>query len=118
MTYDDGLLTVYTVTNSAQAGKKPVCALTVKGRHYYSIDSLGYNRFYTAMQAKEQISALVSIPGHEDVDFDDIVILDDGIKQYKVSLVQKLWDNDGIKTTKLTLSRLEENYAVSNNATC
>ena len=65
MTFDDGILTIYKIENTAQPGQMPVEGLTEKDRYYYGFDTLGINRFYTALQAQQQIEAVVNVPGWE-----------------------------------------------------
>ena len=112
MTFDDGLLTVYEKINIAEKGDKPEYALKFKMALYFGFDALGYNRFYTALQANSRIEAVVNVPMWEDIDSLDIVVLEDG-KQYTLSMVQRLIDKDGLKYTKLSLERLGESYVIN-----
>ena len=67
MTFDDGILTVYQTENIAEPGMKPVIGLKEKEKYYYGFGELGFNRVYTAMQAKQQIEAVVNVPGWNDI---------------------------------------------------
>lgn len=111
MTFDDGILTIYEVTNSAQPGAKPVPALAEKSRHYFEYETLGVTRYYTALQANQQIAAVVDIPGWNDVKTTDICVLEDG-GQYTVAMVQPTFDEDGLRITKLSLERVSQTYEV------
>lgn len=112
MTFDDGLLTVYEKVNIAEKGNKPTYSLKFKMALYFGFDVLGYNRYYTALQANNRIEAVVNVPMWENIDSLDIIVLEDG-KQYTLSMVQRLIDENGLKYTKLSLERLGENYAVN-----
>lgn len=112
MTFDDGLLTVYEKVNIAENGNKPVYALKFKMALYFGFDVLGYNRYYTALQANNRIESVVNVPMWEDIDTFDIVALEDG-KQYTLSMLQRLVDEDGLKYTKLSLERLGESYDIN-----
>lgn len=111
MTFDDGILTIYETENIGEPGMKPVTGLTEKARYYYGFDTLGYNRFYTALQAKQQIEAVVNVPGWNDIRIQDICALDNG-EQFRIVLSQQTLDEDGLRITKLSLERTGENYAV------
>lgn len=111
MTYDDGILNIYEPVNSSGKGEMPVMLLKLKTQHYYSFDALGYNRYYTALQARQQLEAVVNIPGWHDIKATDICALYDGT-QYKLATVQPLVGDDGLRFTKLSLERLGEAYVV------
>lgn len=111
MTFDDGILTIYEVTNSAQPGAKPAPALAEKSKHYFAYETLGVTRYYAALQADQQIAAVVDIPGWYDVKTTDICILEDG-GQYIISMVQPTTDEDGLRIMKLSLERVSQTYEV------
>lgn len=111
MTFDDGILTVYRPQNTAGPGDKPQPGLTFRGRYYYSISSLGVTRYYAAMQAGQDVSAIVTVPGWDDIITNDIVILDDG-RQYWAEMVQPETDAFGLRITRITLGVLSVDYQI------
>ena len=54
----------------------------------------------------------LTVTAVEDIDTFDIVALEDG-KQYTLSMLQRLVDEDGLKYTKLSLERLGESYDIN-----
>lgn len=111
MTFDDGILKVFELVNFAEAGDKPKLKLKEKERYYFGFDSLGYNRYYTALQTNHQITAVVNVPQWGDIETLDVIMLEDE-KQYTVGMVQRLVDEDGLRYTKISLERLGERYAI------
>ena len=111
MTFDDGILTVYRPQNTAGPGDKPQPGLTFRGRYYYSISSLGVTRYYAAMQAGQDVAAVVAVPGWDDIMTNDIVILDDG-RQYWAEMVQPETDAFGLRITRITLGVLSVDYQI------
>lgn len=111
MTYDDGILTVYRPENTAGPGDKPQPGLTFRGRYYYSISSLGVTRYYAAMQAGQDVSAIVTVPGWDDIITNDIVVLDNG-RQYWAEMVQPETDAFGLRITRITLGVLSVDYQI------
>lgn len=111
MTFDDGILTIYTVSNSAETGNKPIYTLTEKSKHYYGVDTLGFSRYYTALEANQQIECVVNIPLWHNIVPMDICVLENGI-QYMLRLIQPMADDQGLKITKLTLERISGAYAI------
>ena len=107
MTFDDGILTIYKVENTAHPGQMPVEGLTEKDRYYYGFDTLGINRFYTALQAQQQIEAVVNVPGWGDIAATDICALDNG-DQFRIVMRQPTLDDNGLRITKLSLERINE----------
>ena len=112
MTFDDGILTIYKVENTAQPGQMPVEGLTEKDRYYYGFDTLGINRYYTALQAQQQIEAVVNVPGWGDIAATDICALDNG-DQFRIVMRQPTLDDNGLRITKLSLERINEKYAIN-----
>lgn len=112
MTFDDGILAIYKVENTAQPGQMPVEGLTEKDRYYYGFDTLGINRFYTALQAQQQIEAVVNVPGWGDIAATDICALDNG-DQFRIVMRQPTLDDNGLRITKLSLERINEKYAIN-----
>lgn len=111
MTFDDGILTIYKTENIGEPGMKPVVGLVEKDRYYFGFDTLGINRYFTALQAKQQIECVVNIPGWDDIRATDICELEDG-SQFRIVMRQPTIDEDGLRITKLSLERLGDKYAV------
>ena len=111
MTFDDGILTVYRPQNTAGPGDKPQPGLTFRGRYYYGFASLGVTRYYAAMQAGQDVSAIVTVPGWDDIITNDIVVLDDG-RQYWAEMVQPETDEFGLRITRITLGVLSVDYQI------
>lgn len=105
MTFDDGILKIYRKDNAAAPGDMPKEELVLKSEHYFGFDVLGYSRYYTALQAQQNISAVVNIPDWHDISPLDVAELEDG-QQYKIRLSQPMKDENGLNITKLTLERV------------
>lgn len=80
---------------------------TLLSEHYFGYDVLGFNRYYTALQANQSISMVVNIPGWHDISVLDTVEMEDG-RRYLIRLCQPMTDESGLKITKLTLERVTE----------
>lgn len=113
MTFDDGVLTICQVTNRASPGMKPEPVLREKESYYFGYETLGVQRYYTAMQAKQRIEAVVCVPDWGDIQTEDICIMESG-RQYKIAMSQPTTDIDNLRITRLSLERLEENYVIQN----
>ena len=120
MNYDDGQVGIFTVANISVPGKKPTKGLTLVSSFRFGYADLGINRYYTALEAKQQIAAVVNIPGWEpgiEPDVTVAVIADadgsytNGV-QYTVRMVQPNTDDFGLRSTRLSLERINERYDV------
>ena len=111
MTLDDGILKVYSVENVAEPGMKPGYGLKFKSEHFFAFETVGIQRYYTAMQANSKVTDLVRIWEDREVTGKDICILEDK-RQYECSFVQHMKDEEGLRITKITLERLEKEYVV------
>lgn len=120
MTYDDGIVGVYELTKVKIPGKMPTDGLVEKERFYFGYETLGINRYYTALQANQTIEAVITIPGwntikantHIAIIADAYGVIDADSAQYRIVMVQPTTDEDGLRITRLSLERLGENYAV------
>ena len=111
MTFDDGILTIYSVENVGDPGMMPSPQLAEKEKYYFSFDTLGFNRYYTALQARQQIESVVNIPGWGNISATDICVLENGT-QFRIVMRQPTMDEDGLRITKLSLERIDEQYAI------
>lgn len=105
MTFDDGILKIYRTENVAEAGAMPVEKTMLKSEHYFGFDVLGYSRYYTALQAQQNISLVVNIPDWHDISVLDLAEMEDGCR-YIVRMHQPMKDENGLNITKLTLERV------------
>lgn len=105
MTFDDGILKIYKTENTAEPGDMPKEGLVLKSEHYFNFDVLGYNRYYTALQAQQNISAVVNIPDWHNITSLDVAETEDGT-QFRIRLAQPMKDENGLNITKLTLERV------------
>ena len=112
VTFDDGILSIYYADNVASNGSKPVLKLKLKAKHFFCFDNLGITRYYTALQANQQIEFVVNVPDWIDVLATDICVLENSY-QYRIRLIQPEKDDNNLRITKLTLERLGENYVIS-----
>lgn len=104
---DGGLLTIYSLTNTATTGRMPMEKLVNICQAYYDEQTVGVTRAYAALGAKQQIDKLVLAHNTTLPASAEYVILEDG-NQYRISLKQTQGDD-----VLLTLERLEDLYNVS-----
>ena len=122
---DAGIATIYTLTNTAEEGDKPLYKLTpatdIAGnelKYQFEERIVGFTRQYEAMGVNERIDMLIRI-WRCPVRIGMYVVLTDyegqeneAGDQYRISNVQNLLDDNGLKVTDLTLYRLDNNYEV------
>lgn len=111
MLFNAGILTVYELTNTAEPGSKPVEQLAFKSRHLYGERTIGYGRQYAARGVNENIDMLARIWEDREIHVGMYATTEDGT-QYRIDNVQHLTDEDALKVTDLTLSRLGSFYEV------
>lgn len=122
---DAGIVTIYTLTNTGEAGDMPKDRLvpaTDSGGNVltYQFEErvIGYGRQYEAMGVNERVDMLIRIwrcpvrigmyavltdyEGQENTNGD----------QYRIDNVQNIYDDDGLKVTDLTLYRMDQLYEV------
>lgn len=120
MTFDDGIVGVYELTQDKTPGKMPVEGLSLYEKFCFGYETLGINRFYTAMQANQIIESVVDIPGwvpiqanrHIAIIADMDGVIDGDCDQYRIRMVQPTIDEYGLRMTRLSLERIGDRYAV------
>ena len=120
MTFDDGIVGIYELTETIVPGKQPKKGLSLKERFHYCYETLGINRYYTALQANQQIEAVLSIPGwntikantHVAIMADEDGVIDSNSVQYRIVMTQPTTDEYGLRITRLSLERIGDKYAV------
>lgn len=108
--FDDGIITIYELQNTAQAGAMPAPKLVQKSQSYYQERTISYNRQYLAMGINEQIDMLCRIWQDRAVKIGYYAIVDN--EQYRITNVAHMLDNSNLRVTEITLQRLEHNYDV------
>ena len=89
--YNDGLVTVYSVTDSAAPGYEPKPRLAKKLALRYEERSLGIRRYYEAMQNQISVERVVRCPRVAGVTNQDVAQTEDGT-YYRIDLVQAVTD--------------------------
>ena len=111
---DSGILEICSLTTGSADGNMPVELLHVLCTAYYSERTVGYNRLYAAKAAQESVDMVVRVwQTPEAPEGAAYVVLENG-NQYRITLVQKIIDEDAIE---LTLERMEGLYDVERETT-
>lgn len=88
---DDGMVTVYAVTDAAAPGMRPVEKLIAKVKLRYQEQRLGLQRYYAGQQNQVQIERVIRVPRAPGISSQDVAITEDG-RQYRIDLVQSTLD--------------------------
>lgn len=110
--YNDGLVQVCAVTDAAEPGRMPVEQLTPKIKLCYEEQSLGLQRYYSGKQNQVEVQRVIRTQRRREVSSQDVAVTEDGT-QYRIDLVQPVKDVYP-PSMDLTLSRIDQNYDVSN----
>lgn len=110
--YNDGVVTVYAVTDSGPPGGLPVEKPVKKAVLRYEERRLGLQRYYAGKQNQVEVERVLRTPRRRDVSSQDLAVTEDGV-QYRIDLVQSAADAFP-PSMDLTLTRIDQNYDVSN----
>lgn len=110
-TFNDGAVTICTVTDSAEAGRLPVARLTKCVLLHYEERKLGITRFYAAKQNNVQLERVIRVPKGPAIDTADAAITEDGTV-YEIEQVQAVSDVYPA-CLDLTLKRMTRGYEVA-----
>jgi hypothetical protein len=86
-TFNDGVVRIYDVSNSASPGDMPVEALTLKETLRYHERTVGITRQSAAKQDNAEIKYVLRCPRRRNVSAQDVAIPNDG-SQYRIWAVQ------------------------------
>ena len=110
MTFDDGIVKIYDVKNSAAPGDLPVKALVNPIPAYFKNMEIGVTRMYEAVKVNQSVDRVIAIyPDY--ISVNRIAEFEDG-KRYIIRYIQPTEDEFGIKILKLTLERGGEEYEI------
>lgn len=88
--FNDGLVKIYAVTDTALPGYAPVKTLTQVATLRYEEQKLGVNRYYAAMQNQVKIQRVIRVPESPlEITTQDVAETEDG-RRYRIDLVQRL----------------------------
>lgn len=115
---DDGLVTVASLMNTAEAGDMPVYKLKAEYSQPFSELTAGVTRQYLARGTDEQVDMLIRISAdNARPKIGQFAVLKDysgqeneNGDQYRITNVQAGFDEDNLRTYSLQLMRIEENY--------
>ena len=108
--FNDGLVSIYSLTNVAEPGKMPIKALSLKRKLRYAERVVGLQRYNTGLQNNVQVRYVLRCPLLRDVSPQDIAVPLDGV-QYRIWQVQ--YPPDVFPACMdLTLEIIEQKYEV------
>lgn len=107
--YNDGIVRICTVTDSAAPGDMPVEEPIDKYRLMYAEQRVGITRYYTAQQYHEDVERVIRVQKvavqKVAIETRDIAIAEDG-RRYSISMVQSV-DDVYPPSLDLTLTKIK-----------
>ena len=104
--YNDGVVRIYSVEDTAAPGYAPVETPTEKIKLPYEERRLGITRYFSGAQNQMQIDRVLRVQRAGKVNTQDIAVTEDG-QNYRVDLVQSVFDV-WPESVDLTLSKIEQ----------
>ena len=104
--YNDGVVRIYSVEDTAAPGYAPVETPTLKITLRYEERRLGITRYFSGAQNQMQIDRVLRVQRAGKITSQDIAVTEDG-QNYRVDLVQSVFDV-WPESMDLTLSKIEQ----------
>lgn len=104
--YNDGVVRIYSVEDTAAPGYAPVETPTLKITLRYEERRLGITRYFSGQQNQLQIDRVLRVQRAGKITSQDIAVTEDG-QNYRVDLVQSVPDV-WPESMDLTLSKIEQ----------
>ena len=111
MILDSGRLWCCTLSNTAPNGSMPKEKLHKEREYLFGERTVGYGRQYAAKGVNEQVDMLVRVWQDRCIRIGMYALVNEE-EQFRITNVQHLTDEDGLKVTDLTLQRLDDLYDV------
>lgn len=110
--YNDGLVTIYRLTDGAEPGYMPKPQPVRIALLRYEEQRLGLTRYYAAMQNNVQVERVVRVPLGAPIAAQDIAVTEDG-QEYDINLIQTV---DGVWPPSLdvTLAKVSQRRITAN----
>lgn len=89
--FSDGVVTVYSISDTAKPGYKPRESLVEKAKLRYEERRLGLQRYYAGKQNQVKIQRVIRTPRAGNVSSQDVAVTEDG-SRYRIDLVQTIQD--------------------------
>lgn len=109
---DAGILYLCQLNDVAEPGDMPREVLQKVARHWYEDRVIGMNRQYLAKGVNEQVDKLVKIHYEPKARIGLYAMLGNG-EQFRITNVSPIIDDDGLRKSELTLTRLEDYFDVA-----
>jgi len=107
----DGVVKIYTVTNSAQPGYQPKPQTALKCKLRYEEQRLGIQRYYSGRQNQVEIERVLRVPRYGGITNQDVAVTEDG-RQFRIDMVQNVTDVYPA-SLDITLAKIEQEIEVS-----
>ena len=109
-TFNDGVVTFFSVSNTAAAGAMPNETLTFKQSLHYEERTVGITRYYAAKQANARVDYVLRCQKRREISTQEVAVPNDG-EQYKIIQIQYP-DVQGIPVMDLTLEEVTAKYDI------
>lgn len=90
--FNDGIISIFTVTDIAQPGRKPRLHLTPVVTLKYEERRLGIQRYYSGQQNQTEVSRVLRVPEPPNEITNTMIAATENHKQYRIRLVQNVRD--------------------------
>lgn len=90
--FNDGIINIFTVSDVAQPGRKPVQSLTPLLTLKYEERKLGIQRYYSGQQNQTEISRVIRVPQPPQEITNTMIAATEKSTQYRIRLVQMVRD--------------------------
>ena len=112
MLYDDGILRLCKLKETAPNAAMPKEELEEKLKAFFGVRTVGYGRYYAAIGVNQRVDMLIRSWYMPEAEVGMYVVLESG-SQYRIDNVQHLIDDDDLRVTDLTLQKMEALYDIA-----
>lgn len=106
MKHDDGIVTIYTLTDSRTNGLMPQMIKTLRSQHFFEYRTVSFRRYFEASGVNMQVDNVIRIWEDRTIQTNMLRLI--GSEYYRIIQVQHLFDEDNLRVTDLSLERVSD----------
>lgn len=106
MKHDDGIVRIYSLTDSRTNGLMPQMTKTLQSQHFFEFRTVSFRRYFEASGVNMQVDHVIRI--WEDRTIQTNMLRQIGSEYYRIIQVQHLFDDDNLRVSDLSLQRVSD----------
>lgn len=106
MKHDDGIVSIYSLTDSRTNGLMPQMTKTLHSQHFFEYRTVSFRRYFEASGVNMRVDHVIRIWEDRTIQTNMLRLI--GSEYYRIIQVQHLYDDDNLRVSDLSLERVSD----------